>query len=240
MLYRFYLNIGIPIYQGYGQTEASPVICTNSPQHNKIGTCGKAFFGVEVKLSDEGELLAKGANIMRGYHNNMEATKEVIDAEGWLHTGDLGDIDAEGYISITGRKKEQFKTSTGEYVSAVYIEQELKSNGWFEYVLVVGEDKPFVVALLFIEPEFLGQLAKEMKSTPLKALESERLERMVAGYIDRVNVKLNHWEKIRRFKVVANTPTIENGQITPSMKLVKRQLLQDYHAEITLMYKDHI
>ncbi len=240
MLYRFYLNIGIPLYQGYGQTESSPVISANTPENNKIGTCGKTFPGVEVKVSDEGELFVKGANVMRGYHKDVAATNEVIDSDGWLHTGDLAQIDDEGNISITGRKRELFKTSTGEYVSSVYIEQELVSNGWFEYALLVGDGKPFVVALLFIEPECLGRLATKMKSTPLKALESQKFQKMSEKFIKKINLKLNHWEKIRKFKLIGDTLSIENGELTPSMKLAKKQLFERYSDEIEEMYKDHL
>ena len=240
VLYRFYLNIGIPLYQGYGLTESSPVICSNTPESNKIGTCGKAFPGVEVQISDEGELLARGANVMRGYHNNVEATNEVIDGDSWLHTGDLAQIDDEGYIIITGRKKELFKTSTGEYVSSVYIEQELVSNGWFEHALIVGDAKPYVVALLFVDHEFLGRLATQMKSTPRKALESEKFKIMTEEFITKLNKKLNHWEKIRYFRVIADELSIEEGHLTPSMKLAKQHLMEQYSDEIDSMYKDHV
>lgn len=240
MLYKFYLNIGTPLYQGYGQTESSPVICANTPNANKIGTCGKAFPGVEVMISQEGELLARGPNIMRGYHKDEVATKEVIDKDGWLHTGDLAEIDAEGYITITGRKKELFKTSTGEYVSSVHIEQKLVSNGWFEHALIVGDGKPFVVALLFVEPDFLERMATKMKSTPHEVLRSEKLKNMTHKFIKKLNLKLNHWEKIRDFRLIENTLNIEDGALTPSMKLAKKHLLEYYIDEIEEMYKDHV
>jgi len=240
MLYRFYLNIGAMVYQGYGQTESSPVITSNTPKNNKIGTCGQAFPGIEVKISPEGELLARGANIMRGYHHNTEATAEVIDSEGWLYTGDLAAMDDEGYITITGRKKELLKTSTGEFVSSVFIEQELMSNGWFEYTLVVGDGKPYVSALLFIEHEFLGCLAKKMKSTPLKALHSKKFKEMCKKYVAQINKKLNHWEKVREYRVISDVLSIEDGFLTPSMKLAKKQLMEHYATEINDMYKDHV
>ena len=195
---------------------------------------------MEVAISPEGELLARGANIMRGYHNNKEATEEVIDSEGWLTTGDLATIDDEGYITITGRKKELFKTSTGEFVSSVFIEQELMSNGWFEYALVVGDGKPYVSALLFIEHEFLGALAKKMKSTPIKALQSRKFKEMNKKYVARINKKLNHWEKIREYRVISDVLSIEDGFLTPSMKLAKKQLMEHYATEIDEMYKEHV
>ncbi len=240
MLYKFYLNIGVPLYQGYGQTETSPVIAANTPEHNKIGTVGKVFPRVSVMLSEQKELLVKGPNVMKGYHNNPEATAKTIDAKGWLHTGDLANIDEEGYVTITGRTKELFKTSTGEYISAVYIEQKLTSNGWFEHALVIGDAKPYVVALLFIEHDFLGRLATKMQSTPLKVLASKRFKNMMKVYIKKLNKKLNHWEKVREYRVIADRLSIEEGHLTPSMKLAKSHVMEVYADEIKQMYAGHV
>jgi len=239
-LYRFYLNIGIPLYQGYGQTESSPVITSNTPKKNKVGTCGKAFPDVKIKISHDGELLVKGPNVMKGYHNNAKATRETIDTDGWLYTGDLANIDSEGFVTITGRKKELFKTSTGEFVSSMYIEQELVGNGWFEHALIVGDGKPYVVALLFVEHEFLGRLATQMNSTPIKVLESEKFHKMANDFVKRLNKKLNHWERVRQFKVIGDVLNIEAGDLTPSMKLAKTHLMEVYSKEIDEMYKGHI
>lgn len=237
-LYRFYTNIGLHIYQGYGLTETAPVIASNTPHNHKFGTCGRSFPDVLVKISEEGELLAKGPNIMLGYHNNVKATQEVIDKDGWLHTGDLANIDQEGYIRITGRKKELLKTSTGEYVSSVYIEQKLTANGWFEFALVIGEDKPYVSALLFVEPLFVGGLATQMHTTADQALASKKFKEMTKIFIDKINKTLNHWEKIRAYRVIDDELTIENGDLTPSMKLAKNHLIEKYDEEIKLLYKD--
>ena len=239
-LYKFYLNIGTPIYQGYGQTESSPVIAANTPEENKIGTVGKPFPHIKVMLSPENELLVKGPNVMLGYHNNKEATEKTIDKEGWLHTGDLATIDDEGYVSITGRTKELLKTSTGEYITAVYIEQKLTSNGWFEQALVVGDGKPYVTALLFIEHEFLGRLATSMNTTALKALESDKFKAMTGKFISKLNKKLNHWEKIREYRVIADELSIEKGDLTPSMKLAKNHLMDVYEDEIEGMYAEQV
>ena len=239
-LYKFYLNIGVSLYQGYGQTETSPVIAANTPEHNKIGTVGRAFPHVDVLLSKEKELLVKGPNVMKGYHNNPEATAKVIDAEGWLHTGDLASIDDEGYVSIIGRTKELLKTSTGEYVTAVYIEQKLTSNGCFEHALIIGDSKPYVVALLFIEHEFLGRLATSMHTTPRKALESKKFQEMTEKFIHKLNKKLNHWEKVREYRIIAEELSIENGDLTPSMKLAKNHLMERYAEDIEYMYEGHV
>ncbi|RUM74562.1 MAG: long-chain fatty acid--CoA ligase [Sulfurovum sp.] len=240
MLYRFYFNIGVPLYQGYGLTEASPVICANTPLENKIGTCGKVFPRTRVMIDKEGELLAQGDGIMKGYHNDKIATHQAIDVDRWLHTGDLASIDEAGFITITGRNKELLKTSTGEYVSSVYIEQKLLNNGWFDHAIVVGDDRPFVVALLFANPDFLGRFATKIKSTPSKTLQSAKFHKMTKKYIAKINKKLNDWEKIRDFRFISEYPTIEAGELTPSMKLAKKRLLERYTYEIDEMYKDHL
>ncbi|HIQ28203.1 MAG TPA: long-chain fatty acid--CoA ligase, partial [Sulfurovum sp.] len=182
----------------------------------------------------------KGPNVMRGYHNNPEATDKAIDEEGWFHTGDLASIDDEGYVSITGRTKELLKTSTGEYVTAVYIEQKLTSNGWFEHALVIGDGRPYVTALLFIEHEFLGRLATDMQTTALKALESDKFKAMTAKFIAKLNKKLNHWEKVRAYHIISDELSIEGGHLTPSMKLAKSHLMEEYAEEIKRMYEGHV
>jgi len=240
-LYRFFWNIGIPPYQGYGLTEASPVICANAPNENKVGTCGKHFIHTEVKLSEEKELLARGPGIMKGYHNNPKATKESIDEQGWLHTGDLASIDNEGYITITGRKKELAKTSTGEYISLEYMEQELKKSGWFEHLLIIGDKRPFVVALLALdETQLQAYTAKNKFKNREEALESKALKKRIQGFITKLNKQLNHWERIRYFHLIKRALTIENGELTPSMKLSRVNVEKHFKNEIMQMYVGHI
>lgn len=237
----FFTNIGIPLYQGYGLTEASPVICANAPGYNKIGTCGRRYAHTEVKLTDESELLARGPGIMQEYINNPEATAEAVDKEGWLHTGDLAAIDRDGYIMITGRKKDLVKTSTGEYISVHYIEQSLTACGWLDYAMVIGNERPFVTALLILEPSAIEEYAKRHGlSTVQEAAASEsftmRMDRLVKG----VNENLNEWEKIREYHLVTERPSIEKGEITPSMKLVRGEIEKRFKKEIEAMYGGHI
>ena len=228
-LNRFFFNIGIPVYQGYGLTESSPVICANAPGENKIGTCGKHFFHTEVKLSSEGELLARGPGIMHGYHNNPKATKAAIDTDDWLYTGDLAKIDDEGYITITGRKKDLAKTSTGEFISVEYIEQLLVSSGLFEHVLVVGDNKPFVSVLLIVD----AHNGKEKVASVAFQKEIKRL-------IKTINRKLNEWEKIRNFHLSTEVLSIEAGDLTPSMKLARDHVQERFSDAIEQMYEGHI
>ena len=240
-LYRFFLNIGIPLYQGYGLTESSPVICANAPGENKVGTCGKHFVHTEVKIDKDGELLARGPGIMKGYHNNPTLTQKVIDSGGWLHTGDLATIDDENYITITGRIKDLSKTSTGEYISTEYIEHLLMMSGWFDHVLVVGNNRPFVVALLMTGEGAVDEFAKKhgFKDNE-EAVQSEQFQKIIKELISRIDKKLNHWEKIRNFHLITQKLTIQNGELTPSMKLARELVENRFKDEIENMYRGHI
>ena len=240
-LYRFFLNIGIPLYQGYGLTEASPVICANAPGENKVGTCGKHFAHTEAKIDTNGELLARGPGIMKGYHNNQKATGEAIDSEGWLHTSDLATMDDEKYITITGRSKELSKTSTGEYISTDYTEHLLMASGWFDHVLTVGNNRPFVVALLMTDKNAVNAFAKKYRFKDTKeAVQSKRFQKKINQLITKIDKKLNHWEKIRNFHLITETLTIENGDLTPSMKLAREHIQKRFKNEIEEMYRGHI
>ena len=240
-LYRFFLNIGIPLYQGYGLTESSPVICANAPGENKVGTCGKHFAHTEVKIDKDGELFARGPGIMKGYHNNPQATGEVIDGNGWLRTGDLATMDDEGYITITGRSKELAKTSTGEYISTHYIEHLLMMSGWFDHVLIVGNNRPFVVALLMIDTGAASEFANKHGLQNIEdAVQSDRFQKEISQLITKIDKKLNHWEKIRNFHLITEPLTIENGDLTPSMKIAREHVEKRFKDEIEKMYEGHI
>ncbi len=240
-LYRFFLNIGIPVYQGYGLTEASPVICANAPGENKVGTCGRHFTHTETKIDADGELLARGPGIMMGYHNNPQATRETVDSDGWLHTGDLATMDDEGYITITGRSKELSKTSTGEYISTGYIEHQLMASGWFDHVLTVGNNRPFVVALLMMDENVTRGLMKKHGFLDVhEALHSRRFQKKIHHLITRINKKLNHWERIRNFHLITESLSIENGDLTPSMKLAREHIQKRFQERIEAMYEGHI
>ena len=240
-LYRFFLNIGIPLYQGYGLTESSPVICANAPGANKVGSCGQHFEHTEVKIDKNNELFARGPGIMKRYHNNPKSTQETIDSEGWLRTGDLATMDDEGYINITGRSKELSKTSTGEYIETHYIEHLLMVSGWFDHVLIVGNNRPFVTALLMTDATTVNEFAKKYSfEDTKKVVESKRFRANMKRLIIKTNKKLNHWEKIREFHLITEILSIENGDLTPSMKLARDHVENRFHDAIENMYKGHI
>lgn len=224
---KFFLNIGLPLYQGYGLTECSPVVCVNRVGHNRWGSSGQAFESVEVKLGKEHELLVRGKNVMKGYHNKPKETAAVIDEEGWLHTGDLASIDAEGYITIESRLKELFKTSTGKYVSAIKIESALMHSKWVEYAMVVAEGRPFVTVLLFCDEELMRTLSGR---------EKQQVEQQLSKKIRSLNRHFNKWEHVGGYLVLHESPSVENGLLTPSMKLIRSKVLTKYEEQIDTLY----
>jgi long-chain acyl-CoA synthetase len=237
----FFINIGIEVYEGYGLTESSPVIACNFPGHRKLGTVGLAFPGVEVKIADDGEILTRGPNVMKGYYNKPAETGESVDKQGWLHTGDLGHIDAQGYIKITGRKKELFKTANGKYVAPVPIEQAIaSSNKLVDMAMVIAEGKNFTTCLIFPDFENLQAIKKEFGRDGLgneEFLSSSETVDFVKKTIDEVNAKLNHWEQVQKF-VIAKAPiTVEAGQLTPTMKIRRHVVTEKFKAEIESMYR---
>jgi long-chain acyl-CoA synthetase len=234
-LYRFYINVDIPLYQGYGLTECSPVVSVNAPGQHKIGSVGKSFPEVELKLGSDGELWVKGPNVMRGYHNLPEQTQAIIDSKGWLRTGDLAQIDEEGFVTITGRIKELFKTSGGEYVSPLPMEQALCESPWIETAMVVAEGRRFVTALLFPNFDHLNRMKKiaGVDVSDEAFLNSSEIQ----AHVDRVNARLNPWEKIKRFRIVFATLSVATGELTPTLKLRRHVVCEKYSDLIEQMYE---
>ncbi len=220
----------ILILQGYGLTETSPVISVNKVNRNRIGSIGPVIPNVQVKIGEDGEILATGPNIMRGYYNKPEATSEVI-RDGWFHTGDIGHLDADGFLYITDRKKEIFKTSGGKYIAPQPIENELKSSRFIEQAMVIGEGHKFPAA--FIVPSFL-QLTDHFRRKHTKLLDNyemihnpeviDLLEKEVA----RVNERLSQTDKIKKFRLLHHEWTIDSGELTPTLKPRRKVILQKY------------
>lgn len=235
---RFYSNIGINLFCGYGMTESSPVLSTNCPQGYKFGTVGKKFPEIELKISEDGELLARGPNIMRGYHNQPQKTAETI-RDGWLATGDLAAIDSEGFIKIIGRKKEIFKNSNGKYISPILIEQKLVQElGFLLGAIVIAEARQFTSALLFPEFENLQKFKEKFSfsGSDEEFLTSKILQKFVAQKIANINLKLDHWERVQKFHIVTDSISIKSGEVTPSMKLKRSLLEEKYKKEIEEFY----
>lgn len=234
---QFFVNIGVPIYQGYGLTEFSPVISTNYPGSNVIGSCGRVIPSANIKLGEEGELFVKGPSLMKGYLNQPELTNQTIDKQGWLHTGDVASVDAQGYLYIKSRKKEIFKTSTGEYVSAVSIEQELSKNRYIEFAVVIAQSRKYTSALLFIDQEKFQEAKKAHNSLTIEEYyNSEEITNDIQKHIDFVNKNLNDWEKVVKYKIMTNEISIEGGELTPSMKVCRGKIEEKYEEIINTMY----
>ena len=236
---RFYRNIGVNLFCGYGMTESSPVICVNHEKANKFGTVGKVFPSVKVKLAQDGELLASGPNIMCGYHNDVKKTAEVI-VDGWLKTGDLAKIDEQGFIKIVGRKKEVFKTANGKYVCPILIEQKLvRALEFLVGAVVIAEGKNFVSVLLFPDFEILPKFRTKFNflGGDEEFLKSEILQKFVQKNIDQLNKRLDHWEHVQKFHIALESISIESGDITPSMKLKRHALEKKYKNVIDEFYR---
>jgi len=235
----FFSNIAVPIYEGYGLTECSPVIAVNAPHSCRLGTVGPLFPGVEARLAPDGELQVRGPGIMRGYHKNPRETARVLDGEGWLSTGDLARLD-EGFLTITGRKKELFKTSTGKYVSPLEIEHRLCESKYVDMAMIIAESRRFVSCLLFPDMDKVrAHLARE--GSPLSEAEyaaSPAFRALLQKVVDRVNKHLDHWEQIHRFLVIPETPTIAAEELTPTMKLRRHVLEAKYARAIEALYRE--
>lgn len=236
-LTRFLIGVDLPVYTGYGMTEASPVIAVNRPGARRLGTVGQAFPGVEIRIGAQGEILARGPGVMSGYH---KVELSPVDAEGWLHTGDVGTLDADGYLTITGRLKELFKTANGKYVAPTPIEQALTgSGGLIDQALVVAEGQPCVGALLFPDAEILRRRKQALGCLALsdqEFLAKPEITSELAGSVAEVNAHLSSWERIRCWRFVAEPPSVANDGLTPTMKLRRHALTRRYQRLIDDMY----
>lgn len=237
----FFLNIGLPLAEGYGLTEASPVVAVNEPWDNSFGSIGYPLPDIEVKLDDQGGLLVKGDNVMKGFLNAPEQTAEMIDSDGWLHTGDKATIDEEGRITIVGRLKELFKTSNGKYVSPVPIEQRLTEHPLIDMAMVIADGRKYPTALLFPSDDKL-QMWLKSKGLPTTDLESfwkqESALKEVSDLIDEVNASISSWERIVRWKLLTELPTIDNGGLTPTLKIRRAVIETKYAALINSFYQE--
>ncbi|HUZ49817.1 MAG TPA: long-chain fatty acid--CoA ligase [Candidatus Dormibacteraeota bacterium] len=232
-----FLGLGVPILQGYGLTETSPVITTSRLTLNKYGSVGSVIPGVEVTIAEDGEILARGRNIMRGYFNDSEATSEAI-TDGWLHTGDVGEIDPSGFLRITDRKKEVFKTATGKYISPARVESAIKRSVFVAQAMVVGDGRPHPAALVCpnwdlvrVELELPKDVSNEMLS------ERDDVRRFITREVRRNTDDLGSYEQIRRVIVIPREFSVENGELSPAMKIKRRVVEERYRTAIDRAYQ---
>ncbi|WP_336216906.1 AMP-dependent synthetase/ligase [Nonomuraea sp. LPB2021202275-12-8] len=238
----FFKGVGIEVFEGYGLTETSAPCSVNMPGANKIGTVGKPLPGVTLRIADDGEVLARGRNVFGGYWHNDDATAEVIDAEGWFHTGDVGELDADGYLSITGRKKEILVTAAGKNVAPGPLEDTLRAHPLISQAMVVGDGRPFVGALITLDPEALEQWAPANglpSAAPAELRTDGRILAEVQGAVDRANSLVSKAEQIKKFTVLAADITEESGHLTPTLKVKRNLILRDFAADIDALYGGH-
>jgi len=233
--------IGIIVLEGYGLTETAAASFINRPNAYRLGTVGWPFPGTDAKIADDGEILLRGPGVMTAYHDLPEATAEALDSDGWLHTGDIGEIDADGFLRITDRKKDMFKTSQGKYVAPSAIDAKFK--GLCPYVselLVYGKAKPYCVALVSLDSEAITDWAGKhglAGNSFAEIASDEKTAELIAGYIDELNLELNRWEQIKNFTIIDCELSIEAGDLTPSMKLRRKVVIEKFADRLSALYE---
>ncbi|MEM7483020.1 MAG: long-chain fatty acid--CoA ligase [Acidobacteriota bacterium] len=235
----FFWGAGIPIYEGYGLTETSPIITTNSPGAVRLGTVGKVIPRVEVRIADDGEILTRGPNVMQGYRNLPEETAEAIDADGWFHTGDIGELDDDGYLSITDRKKELIVNAYGKNIAPAPIENALKASTYISQAMVIGDRQKFLGALLAPDFENLATWARARglaATDPDAMIADSAVRELLASEVQKVNAELAHYEEIVRWELVPREFTVEDGELTPTQKLKRRVIRERWQDEIAKLF----
>jgi long-chain acyl-CoA synthetase len=241
-LARVFWAAGIPVSEGYGMTEASPVIATNrvKPLDLRIGTVGPVIDGGMIKIADDGEILYKGPNVMAGYYNLPELTKEAIDADGWLHTGDIGTLVEGKFLKITDRKKEIFKTSGGKYLAPQVLENKIKESIYVEQIMVVGEGQKFPGALIIPEFVALKEWCKAHNipfTSDADIANNHDVNKLLMDEVNRYNKEFAPYEQVKKIELLANPWTIENGEITPTLKPKRKVIMNKFKDLIEGMYE---
>jgi long-chain acyl-CoA synthetase len=240
-LAHFFRGIGVTIYEGYGLTETSPAAAVNVLNAIRIGTVGRPLPGVTIRTADDGEILIKGDLVFRGYWNNPEATAEALDADGWFHSGDLGELDDDGYLTITGRRKELIVTAGGKNVAPAVLEDRVRAHPLVSHCLVVGDRQPFIAALVTIDeeawPQWLAANGREAGLGVADLREDEQLCTEIQVAVDDANQAVSKAEAIKVFRVLPRDFSEETGELTPSMKVKRSVVQKEYADEIAAIYR---
>jgi long-chain acyl-CoA synthetase len=234
---RFFDAAGLLILEGWGMTETSTAATIAKPDDFRFGTVGKPFRGCEITVADDGEILVKGPNVFQGYYKNEEATRETLK-DGWLHTGDIGEIDEDGYIKITGRKKDIIITAGGKNITPANLEAEIKQHSLVSQCVVIGDRRPYLVALITLDPEEAAKFAKEngLDADPAALASSQAVRDSIQAHVDDVNERFARVEQVKKFSILPQDLSQEGGELTPTMK-VKRNVVADKHSgEIERLY----
>lgn len=241
----FFFGIGLQVIEGYGLTECSPVIAVNRPDQSKLGTVGPPLWNLEVRIADDGEILVKGDNVMKGYYKDPEATAEAINADGWLLTGDIGEFDEDGFLRITDRKKHLFVSSGGKNIAPGPIEERLCTSSLIHQIMLIGDDRPYITALIVPAFDRLRQMMNEQGlpcpdiRTPegrRELVESDVVLGLVDGEIRRLQHEHANYERVRRFELIAEEFSVENGMMTPTLKVKRKEVFKNYGEMIEPMY----
>ncbi|HEU4403069.1 MAG TPA: AMP-binding protein, partial [Candidatus Polarisedimenticolia bacterium] len=236
----FFHAAGIRILEGYGLTETSPVIAVNTLERTRIGSVGPVIPGLEVRIAPDGEILVRGPNVMKGYFRNEEATRAAMEG-GWFHTGDIGVIDADGFLSITDRKKEVLKTSGGKMVAPQPIENLLRTDRFIAQAVLIGDKRNFISALLVPDPQWIESYARHKQipyQRPADLLENPRVLDLYRRRIEAKMAGLPSYETVKKFRLLPKELTQEAGELTPTLKLKRRVIEQKYADLIESMYRD--
>src|SRR5207302_10268573 len=229
---RFFWACGIPVLEGYGMTETATAATISTAENHKFGTVGRALPGVELKIADDGEILVKGPNIFHGYHNQASTSFGAVE-EGWLHTGDLGSIDEDGYLSITGRKKDIIITAGGKNLTPANIENDLKQCRWISQAVMHGDQRPYPVVLITLDEEEIAGYAREHNlPEDISSLSREpTIRELIGREVDRANSKYAQVEQVKKFAILDHDLSQATGELTPTLK-VKRNVVNDKYAAI--------
>jgi long-chain acyl-CoA synthetase len=236
----FFRGIGVTVYEGYGLTETTAAAAVNHDDALRIGTVGRPLPGVSAAIADDGEILLRGGVVMRGYWKNEDATREAIDAEGWFHTGDIGEIDSDGFLKITGRKKEILVTAGGKNVAPAVLEDRLRSHRLISQCIVVGDQRPFIAALITLDeealPQWLESKGKPKDQTAEQVREDPELHAEIESAVQDANRAVSQAEAIKKFRILGTDFTEDNGMLTPSLKLKRAVVMKEFDDEVEKLY----
>jgi long-chain acyl-CoA synthetase len=240
-IWLIFTGAGISIVQGYGLTETSPVITSNNPSSSRLGTVGRPIRNVEVRIAKDGEIETRGPGVMLGYYNKPELTRAAFTSDGWFRTGDIGALDEDGFLTVTDRKKELFKTSGGKYIAPSPIEQSIRSSRFVSQVVLVGAERKFPAALIVPNFEMLASYAKLKDlslTTPREFCRSRQINDLFERQVAQLTSELSQFEKVKKFVLLENEMTVEGGELTPTLKVRRKVVEEMYKPLIDTMYDD--
>jgi long-chain acyl-CoA synthetase len=236
----FFDAVGIRITEGYGLTECTTAASTNRPDLYRFGSVGQPLPGCEVRIAEDGEIELRSETVFQGYYKEPDATAAVLSADGWLKTGDIGHVDEDGFLYITDRKKDILVTAGGKNVAPQNLENELKTSKYVSQALVIGDQRPYVSALITLDPVEIGAWAAErgIDGEPEALAHDERVRELVQGVVDDVNRERSRFEQIKRFAILPRDFTMEDGEITPTLKVRRRAVQEHFADDIQALYAE--